>query len=212
MSSQGEKKRPPPIHVPEPAPALPRITPGPNAFAIAAKAKQEKTEKVSSVNIAPMVSPLDCSPQKRKDSSALGSAMTTFTQIMEAARSPRKSDVSSTSSRHGSKRSHRSRRSAVSSQPGNTEEEQGPPARLSNRSRRSSAGASQLGQIDEEQAKKMSTRDERKKTAKKPWEDEKRFTPRAGIEARHEKKLFKMMGQNEGWWNLLPPMRCFKLT
>jgi hypothetical protein len=107
MSLEAEqKRRPPPIQIPEHRPV-----PGPNAFARAAKAQQdgaEKQEKRPAV-LTPITSPLDGqhqlqpSSQPRKETSSHGSVATAFGQLVDAARSPRKSGhTSSTNSRHGS--------------------------------------------------------------------------------------------------------------
>ncbi|KAF2270037.1 hypothetical protein CC78DRAFT_539305 [Lojkania enalia] len=132
------RKRPPPIHVPPPPP--PRTVPGPNAFALAEKSKQNLElikqreagnapldRETSSASQTLVTSPIDGShllqpEEQRKE--GRGSVMTTLTNLMEAARSPRKSggQPSSTSSRHAggsatvrSRHSQRSRRSGTSS-------------------------------------------------------------------------------------------------
>ncbi|KAF2180692.1 hypothetical protein K469DRAFT_753087 [Zopfia rhizophila CBS 207.26] len=128
------KKRPPPIQVPqELPPTLPRVQPGPNAFAIMAKAQGQEMERQReggderrSTNQTPVTSPVHGTrPEShlpRSDFKARKheSNMTTMTQLIEhsRAKSPRKSDghASSTTSRHGS--STRSRRSQRSRQGG----------------------------------------------------------------------------------------------
>jgi hypothetical protein len=133
MGSSEQKQRPhrpPPIRVPGSNQAR-QVVPGPNAFAIAARAKQEKSSEVNHSTATPATTPLEEShfPQsesqgRKNGSSRGGSAMTTFTSIMEAARgsSPRKSDGhSSVVSRQGSttrsRHSNRSQKSGTSSQP-----------------------------------------------------------------------------------------------
>lgn len=163
-----QKKRPPPIRIPSRPP--PQIVPGPNAFAIATRVKQEDERKqqqqlhqgASSVHYkkqtsqsavhTPATSPLDdthvLQPATESHSQrGRGSAMTTFTQLIEAARSPRKSD---------------SHASSTASQRGSTAR-----SRHSNRSQRST---------------------------EPPFEDNE-VTSRAHIESRKEGKYFNMMGQ-----------------
>ena len=160
MSSEAEqKRRPPPIQIPEH-----RVIPGPNAFALAAKAKQqaEKGKEDASFH-TPKASPLENpehlepTTQIRRGGSHHGSVATNFGQIIDAARSsPRKSgQSSSTNSRHGS--TARSRHSNRSHQ---------------------SAASSQREHVEGESNKK-------------------KFVPsaRQEIEAKSEKKLFRMMGQ-----------------
>lgn len=166
------KKRPPPITIPPLQKA--RAVPGPNAFAVIAKTKQdglnENKDVGNSTSPSPAISPLDGpslphpgSQHSRKDGSSRGSAMAA---VMDFARgsSPRKSDGrSSTNSHHAlapmssikSRYSHRSHRSNGSSRPG-------------------TAGQHSMG------------------------EDEDHATARGQIESRAEKKLFKMMGQIPG--------------
>src|SRR4051812_14212434 len=104
MSSHAEqKKRPPPIQIPSHPPAP--MVPGPNAFAIAAKMKQEsvgkqqqpqpgahrvpqKKQTVRSDSHPPAPSPVDDTPllppaSESHSQRSRGSAMTTFTQLIE---------------------------------------------------------------------------------------------------------------------------------
>ncbi|KAF2112548.1 hypothetical protein BDV96DRAFT_633823 [Lophiotrema nucula] len=97
-SPTDSRKRPPPIHVPPPPP--PRQIPGENAFAKAKRDELEKQREGRSAINTPVTSPLD-GPQlltrddrPRKDTSERGTFMTTMTNLMDLATSPRKSDRS----------------------------------------------------------------------------------------------------------------------
>lgn len=123
METPDKKKRPPPIKIP-PAP-LPLLTPGPNAFALAQKAKREEAERqakqAASSKPVDAAQPVRACSQRRSDVSA----MTSFAQFMQADRnsSPQKVNwPSSVDSRHGSvttrsQHSHKSHRSMGSTQP-----------------------------------------------------------------------------------------------
>lgn len=168
-----QKKRPPPIAIP-PLPRLPqRAVPGPNAFAIAERAKQDDTQVMRddiSMQMGPptrcrattpLTSPLESdsndndsrlSRSNSTTSKYRASAMTTFSNLMDHARgsSPRKQDRDSTASRHGSTtRSRHSEKSHFSS--------------VSDRTHRSETG-------------------------------EGNKTSRAEVEAQNGKKLFQIMG------------------
>jgi hypothetical protein len=182
-SPDEQKKRPPPILIPplphRPVPAVP----GPNAFAIAAKAKRDEAERQAkqSQNNASLVSLSDGGQYPRQgmetgnDSSGISSAMTTFTQLLEAAGpSPSKSaSRSSSTSRHGSttrsRHSNRSQRSTGSTHPLLREDAQDKSAK----DPREGQAEQSIFKIDEEEDK----------------------TVRSDIEKRADEKAMKLMGQ-----------------
>ncbi|KAF2751272.1 hypothetical protein M011DRAFT_473773 [Sporormia fimetaria CBS 119925] len=179
-TTEEHKKRPPPIHIPANEP--PRCTPGPNAFALAAKAKQEEANKQSAETASrepPTEEVVDhqADPQTRTTTSSHGSVMTTFTNIMmELGMSPRKSDArsSTATSRHGS--TARSRHST--------------------RSGHSAASGLQLPPADDSDLTLRSFVNNGEAHYMYKVEEETDRTVRADVEDRAEQKYFKLIGQH----------------